>query len=135
MFNGNEATVSLAETPLKAAPMIEISNRIRQSDNPCGYAQRSFENTVTAALTLGAVQAVDGEKVRRGPIADRYGFDNANRNDRLGRFGERILWPEDSSEGLVYFKTNNSLAGTTIQVPVSDFYNRNDSITVSAPVK
>ena len=133
IFKGNEAKAGTGE--LKASPMSEISNRIQQRDNPRGYCLRSLENTITAALTLGAVQTVEGEMIKHGPIAERYGFDNVNRLDRLARFGERILWPGDASQGIIYFPANESLSGRSIQMPVADFYNHKDAVTVSAPIQ
>ena len=134
-FNANAAIATIGSTMLKAAPMQDLSDRIKQPDNPKGYFGRSVENTVTAAISVGVVQSVDGEMRYRRSIADRYGFDNANRMDRLARFGERVLWPGDSSAGLVYFKTGDLPSGTAIQIPIADFYNNNDSAMVPAKVR
>jgi hypothetical protein len=134
-FNANAATATIGSTALKASPMQDLSDRIKQPDNPKGYFERSVENTVTSAISVGVVQAVNGEMRYRRSIADRYGFDNANRMDRLGRFGERVLWPGDSTVGLVYFKTDDLPSGTAIQIPIADFYNNKDNAVMPAKVR
>jgi hypothetical protein len=136
-FKGNEAVLALTGTQLKAAPLASISARIKEYDNPHGYRERAAMTAMTAAMTVGAWQAVRDDKVLRNPVTERYGFDNANRNQRLLRFGERVLWPGDSCEGVVYFESSQpvSLAGASLQVPVADFYNPSDRITLPANVK
>lgn len=134
-FEGDETTLSLGELKLKAAAMQEIENRIMEPDNPHGYKMRSLENAATAAVTIGAVQTVEGQLKLVGPIANRYGWDNLRRSDLQARFAKRVLWPGDSSEGTIYFKTNKSLAGASIQMPVSSFYDKTDKTTAISTVR
>lgn len=136
-FNGNEAVLALDKMQMKAAPMAIVSAHIQEYDNPHGYRQRAALTAVTAAMTIGAWQAVSDDKLLHGPVSERYGFDNANRNQRLLRFGERVLWPGDSSDGLVYFENSKSapIARASLQLPVADFYKPSDRILVPAGVK
>jgi hypothetical protein len=135
VFNGDGTVATVGGEQLKAQPTASINDRIAQPDNPHGYTRRSIENTITATVTIGAVQTAEGEMIRRGPLASRYGFDNIRRQERQARFAERILWPGDSTEGVVWFKSDKPLSGATLQLPVADYYNKKDTTTLPATVR
>lgn len=134
-FEGDQASITLGTLNLAAAPMVEIEKRIKQPDNPHGYAARSLENTVTAAVTVGAVQTVDGQRRLKGPIQQRYGWDNIRRIDRQTLFAKRILWPGDSTEGSLYFVGSSYLSGAALKIPVSAFYDKADKHLITVTVK
>ncbi|MBX9720597.1 MAG: hypothetical protein K2X81_04290 [Candidatus Obscuribacterales bacterium] len=134
-FLGDEALATTGDAVLSAAHMPEIEDLIPSRDNPKNYGRRSFKATLTAALTVGALQTVEDEITERGPMDGRYGWDNARRIDRQARFAKRVLWPGDSTEGTLFFKTANQLHGASLEMKVSAYYDNSDRASVKCNVK
>lgn len=134
-FSGDEATATAGDAALSAAHMQEIEDLIPSRDNPKQYKMRSVKATITAAVTVGALQTVEDEITERGPMDGRYGWDNARRIDRQARFARRVLWPGDSTEGTVFFKTNSSLHGASLEMKVSAYYDNSDRASIKCSIK
>lgn len=77
------------------------------------------EATLMAGFTVGAVPAIKGIKIQHSPYLYRYGKDEQRRQIEAGRFGKRLLWPDETSSGTVFFKTDEPLSGAVLKVPVS----------------
>lgn len=134
-FEADQATIIMGQENLAAAPMLEVEKRIQQPDNPHGYMARSLENTVTAAVTVGAVQTVDGQLRLNGPIQQRYGWDNIRRIDRQSMFAKRILWPGDSTEGNIFFLGTPARSGASLRIPVAAFYDKSEKQIITVTIK
>lgn len=93
-----------------------------------------LKSTVTAALSIGAVQTVQDQIIAGQSPPQRYGQDEERRFAEVGYFGKRVLWPGDSTDGLVYFQTSSPLRQATVEIPVASYYEKNDKamITVRA---
>ncbi len=134
-FRGDEAAATIDGARISAAQMPEIEDLIPTRDNPKGYGLRSVVATISAAVTVGAVQTVEDQVTENGPMAGRYGWDNARRIDRQTRFAKRVLWPGDSSEGVIYLKTNKALSGAVVELGVSAYYDASDRAILRCAIK
>jgi len=134
-FDGDEAGLDTGKAQLKALPLNALDNRIKEPDNPKGYAGRSLANTISAAVSVGAVQTIEGEMRLLGPMPRRYGYDNERRHERQLRFGNRVLFPGDASEGFIYFRTAENLQNKFIELPLKAFYDEKDSYRLRIPIK
>jgi hypothetical protein len=124
VLNGDMATMHLGSEIVRP-----IS--IRQVDYEVCPPLTTGEQALVAAkvaVTVGWNSAIADEKVQRGIILGRYGCDEHRRQDEQNRFGKRILWPGDDSDGVVYFQTDQSLKGGTIEMPISMTDANNNSV-------
>jgi hypothetical protein len=99
---------------------------------PTGFKaqlKRDLRDTVTAAVTVGAVQTIQGFKTQRAPILKRYGVDEERRQNEIIRFGKRLLWPGDTSHGVIYFKTTTPMSGGLLEMPISLPFGKDKDIT------
>jgi hypothetical protein len=117
MFDGNRARITVggqcvdavsdAALEAVAAPPYTIAGDLK-----VGLAD---------AVTIGVYSALRDEIKQRGPILPRYGTDQMRREATLERFGTRILWPGDETQGIVFFRTSSKLDNTNVQLPVVTF--------------
>jgi hypothetical protein len=137
LFDGDAAVAALASGPLACVPLAklaELSVLPEQSSNFGKKFATDLKATTEAALTVGWAQTIRDQKRAAGPIVGpnggRYGLDEQRREDELRRFGKRVLWPGDASSGVIYFDSSTTLSGSTIDLPVSSYYDKDDRSTV-----
>jgi hypothetical protein len=97
-------------------------------------AKRGVRNVVLAAVTIGAVQLIRDARMQKGPILQRYGCDEARRQDEVETFGSKVVWPGTTGKGIVYFSTPATLHGATLTVPVRALYEPTDQVSISIPL-
>ena len=90
--------------------------------------------TVTAALTVGAVQTAETIVKERGPIKERYEWDEQRREREDSRFGKRLLYPGDKSDGMIYFNSDVSFGSKSLAIPVASFYDQSDQTCVNVAI-
>lgn len=87
-----------------------------------GKLNSDFRATVTAALTIGAVQTAETIITEHGPIRKRYEWDEQRREREDSRFGKRMLYPGDKTDGLIFFDSTITLNKKLLTIPVTSFY-------------
>jgi hypothetical protein len=138
LFNGAKAVLRLGDSVAKPVTTRQIDDEV----NPYATTKDQVVAVLKAGVTVGALPTVKDIKMQRGPILQRYGSDEKRREDEQSRFGNRILWPGDSSDGIIYFQTDKSLHGGTLELPVcslADFQDKTalkgqSNVTNSAPL-
>jgi hypothetical protein len=85
-----------------------------------------FKSTVEAALTVGAIPTAQTIIVEHGPILKRYEWDESRREHEESRFGKRLLYPGDKSDGTIYFQDGVSFDQKSLVIPVKSFYDGAD---------
>jgi hypothetical protein len=85
-----------------------------------------FKSTVEAALTVGAIPTAQTIIVEHGPILKRYEWDESRREHEETRFGKRLLYPGDKSDGMIYFTDGISFDKKSLVIPVKSFYDGAD---------
>jgi hypothetical protein len=99
-----------------------------------GRLSSDLKATVTAAATVGAVQTAETLKKQYGPITKRYEWDEERRQNEESRFGRRLLYPGDTTDGNIYFKAGTQFSGNTLTMPVKSFYDGSDQASLSKPI-
>jgi len=126
LCSGFEATATVDGATYNACTFSTLDKVISPPQTLSKTIATDVKSTVTATVTVGAVQAVQDQLLYSGPVLKRYGHDEARRSDEQEIFGKRILWPGDSTTGTIYFSTANPLDGASLKLPISGFYNHDD---------
>ncbi|MDR3613614.1 MAG: hypothetical protein P4L53_08605 [Candidatus Obscuribacterales bacterium] len=134
VFDGDNAIATASGVSYNSASLVQLEeiNRL-----PHTFGQKlssDLKATTTATVTVGAVQAAEGFKSQAGPILPRYEGDEKRRELEDTRFGKRVVYPGEVSEGVLYFQTNASMQGAVLQLPASSLYDHNDKAAVSRRV-
>jgi len=134
VFDGDNAVAIAGGANYNTATLVQLEeiNRL-----PHTFGQKlssDLKATTTATVTVGAVQTAEGIKSQFGPILPRYEGDEKRRELEDTRFGKRVVYPGEDSEGVLYFPTNDSLQGAVLQLPASSLYDNNDKAAVSRRV-
>jgi hypothetical protein len=101
-------------------------------DNFKGKLKSDAWATASSAALVGAVQTIQDAARQEGPILGRYGQDEARRRNETSSFGKRIVWPGDTSEGVIYFGATPSLQSASLTLPVNTLYNEEDQTVLTA---
>ncbi|MBU6455028.1 MAG: hypothetical protein KGS72_24875 [Cyanobacteria bacterium REEB67] len=144
LFDG-DAAVSLSLPGAAPAPCVSMEKLAQLSVLPeqsASFKKRlatDVKATAVAAVTIGWAQTIHDQKQGSGVVVaangGRYGLDEQRREDQLRRFGKRVLWPGDSSSGIIYFAASvaaANAAGATgalpikISIPVASYYDKAD---------
>src|SRR6185437_9575030 len=102
MFDGNRARITVAGQCVDAVTDAALEAVVAPPPTIADDAKVAIAD----AVTVGAYSAVRDEIKERGPILPRYGSDQMRREATLERFGTRILWPGDDTQGIVFFRTS-----------------------------
>jgi hypothetical protein len=85
-----------------------------------------------AAVTVGAVPTISDIKNAKRPVLDRYGHDEERRSVEASRFGRRILWPHQKTQGIVFFETDDPLGSARIDIPATTLFDQKDTGILSS---
>lgn len=131
LFNGDKAVIKFDGQC--AAPI--TVGQLQDAVCPASTTKEQIIGVLKVAVTVGLEPTIRDIKMEKGPILQRYGCDEKRREDEQSRFGQRILWPGDSSDGIVYFNTDRSLHGGTLELPISSLADLQDQSTLSGVSK
>jgi hypothetical protein len=132
MVDGTKATVTNGGATLTAIPVTVLQKAVLPKTG-LEHAMASIgTKIVPAAVTIGVVPAVKDEFKMRKPVLDRYGSDEQRREVESSRFGRRIIWPGQKTQGILYFQTEESLAGSHIQIPAATLFDTQDACVLSS---
>jgi len=115
IFDGDKAILHAGGQNIKAIASVEKKITMKQA-----FAKET-KATVAAGVTIGAYPTIRDLKNQKGPILKRYGTDEQRRENLAERFGKRILWPGDITEGVVFVREGEKIAGASVEMPVSTF--------------
>jgi hypothetical protein len=124
--NGNQIATCITQ--------MELDSVGRPPTTFTGRLSSDLKASVTAAATVGAVQTAETLKKQYGPITKRYEWDEERRQNEESRFGRRLLYPGDTTDGNIYFKAGTSFSGNTLTMPVKSFYDGSDQASLSKPI-
>ena len=122
VINGDMASITLGGQCLKAASL----GRVDVATCPPVTPKEQRRRFIEAAVTVGAIPTIEDQKIQNGPILARYGCDESRRINEISQFNRRVLWPGDSTGGVLYFQTSQSLKGATIQLPINTLFVNTD---------
>lgn len=128
---GNQARVNYAGKSQQCVSMQQVIDDITGGRPSMGQkVYKTTRNSVTALVSVGSIPAIKDEIEHRGDIRKRYGTDEVRREEQLGRFSNRVLYPGQSTSGYIYF-AKNIVRAKTFTIPVCDFYDQKDSASLS----
>jgi hypothetical protein len=137
VFDGDHSLIASKENGSQIAICItqmQLDSVGRPPTTFSGRLSSDLKATVTAAATVGAVQTAETLKKQYGPITKRYEWDEERRQNEESRFGRRLLYPGDSTDGNIYFRVGTQFSGNTLTMPVKSFYDGSDQASLSKPI-
>ncbi|MCW5822818.1 MAG: hypothetical protein KIT34_08430 [Cyanobacteria bacterium TGS_CYA1] len=115
LFDGDKAVLYSAGQKIPAIASVEKKITMKQA------FIKETNAAVVAGVTIGAYPTIRDMKNQKGPILKRYGTDEQRRENLSERFGKRILWPGDLTEGVVFVHEGEKIAGASVEMPVGTF--------------
>lgn len=137
VVDGDRASLSnsdtqTANTPCLAQAALDAIGRPPTTTKD--KIRKDFKSTIAAALTVGAIPTAQTVITENGPILKRYEWDEQRRQHEENRFGKRLLYPGDKSDGVVYFIDGTSFDRKSLVIPVKSFYDGADQASLIQPV-
>jgi hypothetical protein len=119
LLDGDRAALEKGGSTLTAVTNFNLEG----AADPPEPTKTLVKNAVLAAVTVGANLAIADQKIENGPVLGRFGGDERRRESSAERFGKRIIWTGDSTEGVIFFPTTDveALNGGNIKLPVCTF--------------
>ena len=132
LVDGTRATVTSGGAPLNAIPVTVLQKAVLPKSGLDQALKSIGTNIVPAAMTIGVVPAVKDEFKIRKPVLQRYGPDEKRREVESSRFGRRIIWPNQSTQGILYFQTDSPLATSHVEIPAATLFDTTDACVLSS---
>jgi hypothetical protein len=129
VIDGDRASLSSDDTKVASIACLTQANVDAIGKPPTTAKAKittDFKSTIEAALTVGAIPTAQTIIVEHGPILKRYEWDESRREHEETRFGKRLLYPGDKSDGTIYFKDGTSFDQKSLVIPVKSFYDGAD---------
>lgn len=126
IFDGDKISAKLDGKQYACLGIAQVEDKICRGPN----AAVKVASGLSSYLTVGAAPTIRDQIKHRAPVLDRYGMDETRRESEVSRFGKRILWPGDSSEGIVYFKVR--VRKGSIAMPANTLYDSQDKAELSS---
>jgi len=84
------------------------------------------------AISIKGIQSYNDLLKKPKPTLDRFNRDDYQRKaaDQT-RFGQRILWPGDSSSGTIIFQSSEALGNAQVKIPICSFFDASDKAEAS----
>lgn len=134
VISGDEAIARAGNKAYKCAPLTAVQLAVNPENNLGRVAVDMVTKVAPAAASVGAVPTVEDLYKYSKPPLSRYGKDQERRVVESSRFGKRILWPHEKTQGIIYFDNKATLGKTTIEIPVATLFDKKDSgLLVSSP--
>lgn len=134
VINGNKAKAVVGNNNYVAAAVTVLQQAVLPPHGLEHAIAAIGTVIIPAAVTVGAVPTVKDIIENSKPVLDRYGPDEQRRSVEASRFGRRILWPQEKTQGIIYFQTDDDLDNARIEVPASTLFDIPDScILTSTP--
>lgn len=134
VFDGDAASAAANGITYQPVSLVQLEEINRLPHTFSQKLSSDIKATTTATVTVGAVQTAEGFKSQFGPILSRYEGDEKRRELEDTRFGKRVIYPGENSEGILYFPINADLHGATLKIPTASLYDENDRATVSQKI-
>jgi len=132
VIDGDSAKANLSIKAYAAIPVTVLQKSVLPGKGIAAQTNRTLTQIVPAALTIGITPTVEDFITIKKPIRKRYGPDERRRLAEASRFGKRILWPHQKTQGILYFKTSDTLSGAKVQIPVHTLFDTPDSALLSS---
>lgn len=131
VIDGDNVEATAGSGKFKCAPLVAVQKSVLPVRNGKSMAVGVFTKVVPAAVTVGMEPTVKDVIRMKQPVRIRYGPDELRRMAEASRFGSRIVWPHQKTNGIVYFSTDVPLDGVKIEIPVQTLFDPSDKTLLS----
>lgn len=118
VFDGDRARFKAGNRVVEAISDAKLEAAVAPGFGVGKHQGRKF---IANVATVSFASMVGDETIERGPVLARFGSDEKRREANASRFGLRVLWPGDDTDGTVYFPSHNELGGGEVELPVVTF--------------
>ncbi len=130
IFHGNQAEVVISGKTIACVSQADLEKIMNPMLSGKHRLKSDFVHSAVALATIGSVSTAKGIVQQSEPALDRYGKDEQRRIESVTRFSDRIVWPGESTKGIIYFDIDQPLTGVAIQMPVSSLYDTSDQASI-----
>jgi hypothetical protein len=130
VVDAEKCIAELNDVKLHSVGAEQIDYAVRHPHSLSTGIELKAARITAAAVSLGALQTVTDFYVQRGPVLKRYGVDEKRRETEEQAFGSRVVWPGETSTGIVYFPGETSLRGAVLNIPVRGLFDPSDQATL-----
>lgn len=127
VINADEAVAKVGDKSYKCTTLTGVQLTVQPPPTLTKAAADMVTKVAPAAATVGAIPtAYDFYKYSK-PSLTRYGKDQERRVVESSRFGKRILWPHEKTQGIIYFDSKAPIEKASIEIPVATLFDKKDS--------
>lgn len=119
---GEKAILVTERADAKAASQAEIDTVGQPPTHGMRLIASSVGSVALAATTVGMYQTLKGKRKEHKPVLKRYEYDEERRINEADAFGQRLLYPGESTTGRLYFAVGESLDSAWFLCPVAYFH-------------
>jgi hypothetical protein len=131
VVDGDKAQVTAAGTTIKSAPLTVLQHAIIPPHTTAYVIHQFNTQVVPAAVTIGVYPTVEDIMENNKPVTERYGPDQERRSVEEERFGRRVIWPHQKTQGIIFFETADSLNDAKLQIPAATLFDPKDAATIA----
>lgn len=132
VINADEAVAKVSAQTYKCASLTQVQLAVNPEHGIGKMAMDMIFKVAPAAASIGVVPTAQDFIRQSKPPLERYGKDQERRVVESTRFGKRILWPREKTQGIIYFNNKANLDKATIEIPVATLFDKQDSGTLVA---
>jgi hypothetical protein len=130
VVDAEKCIAELSEVKFHSVGAEQIDYAVRHPHSLATGIELKAARITVAAVSIGAYQTITDFFVQAGPVLKRYGVDEKRREIEERAFGSRVVWPGETSSGIVYFPGDTSLRGAMLNIPVHSLFDPTDQATV-----
>jgi hypothetical protein len=132
---GEKAVLVTPHTDARAASQAEIDTIGQPPTHGMRLIASSVGSVALAATTVGMYQTLKGRRKEHKPVLQRYEYDEERRINEAEAFGQRLLYPGESTTGKLYFAVGESLDNAWFLCPVAYFHEEANKAVVRVQFK
>jgi hypothetical protein len=126
VVDGDQAKAIIANQTHQTISLQALQKMVLPSKTMQAQIGKFVTEVVPSGLSVGTTTTVEDYITMKRPIRKRYGADQRRRLAELTRFGERILWPHQETQGILYFDTDADLSTAKVQLPAHTLFDASD---------
>jgi len=132
---GEKAVLVTPHADARAAGQAEIDTIGQPPTHGMRLIASSVGSVALAATTVGMYQTLKGKRKEHKPVLQRYEYDEERRIHEAEAFGQRLLYPGESTTGKLYFAVGESLENAWFLCPVAYFHEEANKAVVRVQFK
>lgn len=131
VIDGDSAQATVGAKNYSSASLPLVQKCVLPNNGLLATTGKVITNVSLAGASIGVIPTVKDFIILNKPITKRYGPDERRRLVEASRFGKRIVWPHQKTQGIIYFQTNNTLSGAKLRMSVHTLFDNPDNASLS----